>query len=203
VPAEHLDIEIDYESLKTVGAMMGSGGLVVMDDQTCMVDVAKFFMDFVQRESCGKCIPCREGTRRMLEILQGITRARGREQGPDALNRFKGVMYLQRLAEVIRDTSLCGLGQTAPNPVLSTLRWFRDEYEAHVYERHCPAGACTELLVYRIDADKCRGCTMCAKKCPAGAILGAVKSPHYVIPDKCIGCGTCVEVCKFDAVVRE
>ncbi len=203
VPTQHLDIEIDYESLKTVGAMMGSGGLVVMDDQTCMVDVAKFFMDFVQRESCGKCIPCREGTRRMLEILQGITRSRGRESGADALNRFKGVMYLQRLAEVIRDTSLCGLGQTAPNPVLSTLRWFRDEYEAHIYERHCPAGACTELLTYRIDATKCRGCTLCAKKCPAGAILGAVKSPHYVIPDKCIGCGTCVEVCKFGAVIKE
>ncbi len=203
VPAQHLDIEIDYESLKTIGAMMGSGGLVVMDDQTCMVDVAKFFMDFVQRESCGKCIPCREGTRRMLEILQAITRGRGSESGADALNRFKGVMYIQRLAEVIRDTSLCGLGQTAPNPVLSTLRWFRDEYEAHIYERRCPAGACTELLTYRIDPDKCRGCTLCAKKCPADAILGAPKSPHYVIPDKCIGCGTCVEVCRFDAVIKE
>jgi len=203
VPAQHLDIEIDYESLKTIGAMMGSGGLVVMDDQTCMVDVAKFFMNFVQRESCGKCIPCREGTRRMLEILQAITRGRGRETGSDALDRFKGVMYLQRLAEVIRDTSLCGLGQTAPNPVLSTLRWFRDEYEAHIYERRCPAGVCTELLTYRIDAEKCRGCTLCAKKCPSGAILGAPKSPHYIIPDKCIGCGTCVEVCRFDAVIKE
>ena len=203
VPAQHLDIEVDYESLKTVGAMMGSGGLVVMDDQTCMVDVAKFFMDFVQRESCGKCIPCREGTRRMLEILKSITRGRGIEKDNDALNRFKGVMYLQRLAEVIRDTSLCGLGQTAPNPVLSTLRWFRDEYEAHVYERRCPAGVCKELLVYRIDPDKCRGCTLCAKKCPTVAILGAPKSPHYIIPDKCIGCGTCLDVCKFEAVIRE
>jgi NADH:ubiquinone oxidoreductase subunit F (NADH-binding) len=203
VPTQHLDIEIDYESLKAIGAMMGSGGLVVMDEATCMVDMAKFFMDFVQRESCGKCIPCREGTRRMLEILKRITQGRASETGIDALNRFKGVMYLQRLAEVIRDTSLCGLGQSAPNPVLSTLRWFRDEYEAHIYERHCPAGVCTELRRYRIDPAKCRGCTLCAKKCPAEAILGHPKSPHYVIPDKCIGCGSCLESCKFAAVVRE
>ncbi len=201
IPDQHLDIEIDYESLKTVGAMMGSGGLVVMDETTCMVDLAKFFMDFIQRESCGKCIPCREGTRRMLEILQRITRARRNESGVDALERFKGIMYLQRLSEVIRDTSLCGLGQTAPNPVLSTLRWFRDEYEAHIYERHCPAGACKELLTYTIKADMCKGCTLCAKKCPVDAIMGAPKSPHYIIPDKCIACGTCAEVCKFKAVV--
>ncbi len=203
IPTPHLDIEIDYESLKTVGAMMGSGGLVVMDDETCMVDVAKFFMDFVQRESCGKCIPCREGTRRMLEILQRITQSRRTEKGFDALERFRGVMYLQRLAEVIRDTSLCGLGQTAPNPVLSTLRWFRDEYEAHVYERKCPAGACTELVSFRIEPDKCKGCTLCAKKCPVDAIMGAPKSPHYIVPDKCVGCGTCLDVCKFKAVIRE
>jgi len=203
IPSQHLDIEVDYESIKTVGAMMGSGGLVVMDEDTCMVDVAKFFMDFIQRESCGKCIPCREGTRRMLEILQRITRSRRGEDGTDALERFKGVMYLQRLAEVIQDTSLCGLGQTAPNPVLSTLRWFRDEYEAHIYERRCPAGVCTELLTYRIDPDACKGCTLCAKKCPADAILGAPKSPHYIVPDKCIGCGTCVAACRFNAVIVE
>jgi NADH:ubiquinone oxidoreductase subunit F (NADH-binding)/(2Fe-2S) ferredoxin len=203
VPEAHLDTEIDYESLKAIGAMMGSGGLVVMDDQTCMVDVAKFFMDFVQRESCGKCIPCREGTRRMLEILERITSGRRSEKGHDALHRFKGIMYLQRLAESIQDTSLCGLGQTAPNPVLSTLRFFRDEYEAHIYERKCPAGACTELLQYRIDADKCVGCTACARKCPAEAIMGATKSPHYIIPDKCIGCGACIDACKFDAVIKE
>ncbi len=176
IPTQHLDIEIDYESLKTVGAMMGSGGLVVMDDRTCMVDVAKFFMDFIQRESCGKCIPCREGTRRMLEILQSVTRARRNEAGHQALERFKSVMYLTRLAEVIKDTSLCGLGQSAPNPVLSTLRWFRDEYDAHVFERHCPAGACRELLLYRIEPELCKGCTLCAKKCPAEAIMGAPKS---------------------------
>jgi len=203
IPENLLDIEIDYESLKKVGAMMGSGGLVVMDDRTCMVDLAKFFMDFIQRESCGKCIPCREGTRRMLEILQSITRARRGETGMAALERFKSVMYLTRLAEVIKDTSLCGLGQSAPNPVLSTLRWFRDEYDAHVYERHCPAGACRELLVYRIDAELCKGCTLCAKKCPAEAIMGAPKSPHYIIPDKCIGCGTCVDVCRMKAVIAE
>jgi len=203
IPTQHLDIDVDYESLKMVGAIMGSGGLVVMDEDTCMVDVAKFFMDFIQRESCGKCIPCREGTRRMLEILQRITRGRKRERGIESLDRFKSVLHLQSLAETIRDTSLCGLGQTAPNPVLSTLRWFRDEYEAHIYDRVCPAAACTELIIYSIDADKCRGCTVCAKKCPAGAILGAAKSPHHIVVDKCIGCGCCVDACRFDAVVKQ
>jgi len=201
IPEQHLDTEIDYESLIAVGAMMGSGGLVVMDEDTCMVDVAKFFMDFIQRESCGKCIPCREGTRRMLEILERITHGRASESGVDALERFKGIMYLNRLADVIKDTSLCGLGKSAPNPVLSTLRWFRDEYEAHIYERKCAAGVCKELLNYSIDADLCKGCMLCAKKCPAQAIMGAPKAPHYIIPDKCIGCGTCVEVCKFNAVL--
>lgn len=201
IPEQHLDIEVDYESLKTVGAMMGSGGLVVMDERTCMVDIAKFFMDFIQRESCGKCIPCREGTRRMLEILTRITRSYKSESEMGTLERFQGVMYLNRLGEVIRETSLCGLGQSAANPVLSTLRWFRDEYEAHVFERRCPAGACTDLRRYTIDVDKCKGCTLCAKKCPVDAIMGAPKTPHYIIPDKCIGCGNCYEVCRFDAVL--
>ena len=203
IPTGHLDVEIDYESLKRVGAMMGSGGLVVMDEDTCMVDVAKFFMDFIQRESCGKCIPCREGTRRMLEILERITESRRDEKGNDALVRFRGVMYLNRLAEVIKDTSLCGLGQTAPNPVLSTLRWFRDEYEAHVYDRRCPAGACKDLLTYTIDTAKCIGCTACARKCPVNAIMGSPKSPHYIIPDKCIRCGACEDACRFAAVIRQ
>ena len=201
IPESHLDIEVDYETLKTVGAMMGSGGLVSMDEDNCMVDVAKFFMDFIQRESCGKCIPCREGTRHMLEILEDITHGRGSETGYDSLKRFKGVMNLQRLAEVIRDTSLCGLGQTAPNPVLSTLRWFKHEYEAHIYERKCPSGVCRELVKYEILQERCVGCTACARKCPTNAIMGAKKSPHYIIPEKCIGCGSCKSSCKFDAVV--
>ncbi len=202
IPTQHLDINIDYEELKTVGAMMGSGGLVVMDEDNCMVDVAKFFMDFIQRESCGKCIPCREGTRRMLEILRRITRGRKGETGTQTLERFQSVLQLQKLAEIIRDTSLCGLGQTAPNPILSTLRWFRDEYEEHVYDRHCKAGACAELVTYTIDSDKCKGCTLCAKKCPAEAILGAPKSPHHIVESKCIGCGSCMDSCRFHAIVK-
>jgi len=203
IPSQHLDIDVNYESLKTVGAMMGSGGLVVMDEDTCMVDVAKFFMDFIQRESCGKCIPCREGTRRLLETLKRITRGEKNEKNFDALHRFQSVMAMPRLAQVIRETSLCGLGQTAPNPVLSTLRWFRDEYEAHIYDRKCPAGVCRELLTYRIEAEKCKGCTLCAKRCPAEAIVGSVKNPHYIVMDKCIGCGTCIDACRFNAIVKE
>ncbi len=200
ITEENLDIQIDYESLISAGAMMGSGGLVVMDEDTCMVDVAKFFMDFIQRESCGKCIPCREGTRRMLEILENITH-KPNGNNADALERFKGVLQLEKLGKVIKETSLCGLGQTAPNPVLSTLRWFRHEYEEHIFERKCPAGVCTELRTFSIDVDKCTGCTLCAKKCPTGAIIGAKKSPHFIVESKCIGCGTCEEVCKFGAVM--
>ncbi len=201
IPEQHLDIEIDYESLKTVGAMMGSGGLVVMDEYTCMVDVAKFFMDFIQRESCGKCIPCREGTKQMLAILEDITSKQGKSETHSPLKRMKGVLHLNRLAEVIKETSLCGLGQTAPNPVLSTLRWFRDEYDAHIYERKCAAGVCKELITYQIEEDKCVGCTVCARKCPTGAIKGTKKAPHYIVEDKCIGCGACMEACRFGAVV--
>jgi ferredoxin len=167
-----------------------------------MVDLAKFFMDFIQRESCGKCIPCREGTRRMLEILQRITRGRRRERGMDALERFHSVLHLQSLAETIRDTSLCGLGQTAPNPVLSTLRFFRDEYEAHIYERRCPAGCCQELITYSIDPELCKGCTLCAKKCPTQAIVGSPKNVHYIVAEKCIGCGSCLDACRPGAILK-
>ncbi len=199
ITEQNLDIQVDYESLIAVGAMMGSGGLVVMDEDTCMVDVAKFFMEFIQMESCGKCIPCREGTRRLLEILESIT-SKPASSDTEALDRFKGVMQIEKLCQVIKDTSLCGLGQTAPNPVLSTLKWFKDEYEAHVFDRKCPAGVCQNLKEYKINVDKCTGCTVCVKKCPVNAIVGAKKSPHFIVEDKCIGCGACYEACKFDAI---
>ncbi len=200
IPEQHLDIPVDYESLQEVGAMMGSGGMVVMDEDTCMVDVAKFFMSFIQRESCGKCIPCREGTRRMLEILEDITH-KPRNENHEALRRLKGVSQLEKIAEVVKETSLCGLGKTAPNPVLSTLRWFRDEYEEHIFERQCEANVCTELRTFTIDVDKCTGCMVCIKKCPTDAIIGARKTPHFIVQEKCISCGTCYDVCKFDAVI--
>ncbi|OFY50835.1 MAG: NADH dehydrogenase [Bacteroidetes bacterium GWF2_41_31] len=197
----NLDIKIEYESLLKIGAMMGSGGLVVMDEDTCMVDIAKFFMDFIQHESCGKCIPCREGTKRMLEILESITHKPTDGSHYESLERFKGIMQLEKLGKVIKETSLCGLGQSAPNPVLSTLKWFRHEYEEHIFDRKCPANVCTELRTYKIDVDKCTGCTVCSKKCPTDAIIGTRKSPHFIVEDKCISCGSCFEVCKFDAIL--
>lgn len=201
LPEHLIDTPIDYESLKQVGAMMGSGGLVVMDETTCMVDLAKYFMTFIQSESCGKCIPCREGTKRLLEILERLTSShRSEKSAEEALLRFQGMVYMERLSDVIKDTSLCGLGQTAPNPVLSTLRYFRDEYESHLYERHCPAGACRQLLTYHIDTEKCTGCTVCAKKCPQDAILGELKKAHYIIDEKCIRCDQCRANCRFDAI---
>jgi len=200
VTEANLDIEVDYENLVNVGAMMGSGGMVVMDEDTCMVDVAKFFMDFIQRESCGKCIPCREGTRRMLEILESITSKPKDRETHEPLARFKGVLQIESLAKVIKDTSLCGLGQTAPNPVLSTLTWFKEEYEEHVFDKKCRAGVCQNLRDYSIDVEKCTGCTICAKKCPTNAIIGGRKQPHFIIPDKCISCGACLDACNFDAV---
>jgi NADH:ubiquinone oxidoreductase subunit F (NADH-binding)/(2Fe-2S) ferredoxin len=202
ISAEHLDIKIDYDSLKTIGAMMGSGGLVVMDEDTCMVDIAKFFLAFTTKESCGKCIPCREGTQRMYEILEKITSPYSQMKSEEEnLERFNMVMRLENLAQTIKDTALCALGQTAPNPVLSTLRFFRDEYEAHIYDRKCPAKACKSLLTYEIDNELCKGCTLCAKKCPADAIVGEKGKAHYIVQDKCIHCGQCLESCKFDAVI--
>jgi NADH:ubiquinone oxidoreductase subunit F (NADH-binding)/Pyruvate/2-oxoacid:ferredoxin oxidoreductase delta subunit len=200
ITEKNLDIPIDYDSLIKAGTMMGSGGLVVMDEDTCMVDVARFFMDFIQRESCGKCIPCREGTRRMLEILEDITQKPSNGSSHDALIRFKGVTQMEKLGAVIKETSLCGLGQSAPNPVLSTLKWFRDEYEEHIFERVCRAGVCTTLRTFSIDVEKCTGCSLCLKKCPVNAIIGSRKSPHFIIEEKCISCGSCEQACKFNAV---
>jgi NADH-quinone oxidoreductase subunit F/NADP-reducing hydrogenase subunit HndC len=194
IPEELLDLPIDYDSLISAGAMMGSGGLVVMDEDTCMVELARFFLNFTQMESCGKCTPCREGTKIMLDILERITKGEGKEGD---------IELLQSLAETIKSTSLCGLGQTAPNPVLSTLRYFRDEYEAHIKDKRCPAGACTALASYRILEDKCIGCTSCARVCPAKAISGEVKKPHKIDPAKCIKCGACIETCKFNAIVKQ
>ncbi|AVX21361.1 MAG: NADH-quinone oxidoreductase subunit NuoF [Bacillota bacterium] len=194
LPESLLDLPIDYDSLIAAGAMMGSGGLVIMDETTCMVDLARFFLNFTQKESCGKCTPCREGTKRMLEILQRICAGEGREGD---------IETLERLARVIKSTSLCGLGQTAPNPVLSTLRYFRDEYEAHIREKRCPAGVCSNLLTYYIDAEKCIGCGLCKKNCPVGAISGNTKEAHVIDPAKCIKCGVCMSKCKFGAVGRK
>ncbi len=204
LPEQFLDTEIDYESLKEIGAMMGSGGLVVMDESTCMVDLAKYFMQFITSESCGKCIPCREGTKRLLEILERITKSyREEETEIDSLMRFQGMLYLERLADVIKDTSLCGLGQTAANPVISTLRYFRDEYEAHLYDRTCPAKACRQMLTYTIDEEKCIGCTLCAQKCPVNCISGERKGVHFIDQDACTHCGQCELNCRFDAIKAE
>lgn len=198
--SENLGISIDFETLKENGLAMGSGGVTVLDDSVCMIDLVKYYMEFIQKESCGKCIPCREGSRRMLEILDNITRRPVNEENHNTLERFKGVIHLESLAEVMRDTSLCGLGQTAPNPVLSTLKNFREEFEEHIFDRKCRASVCRNLRTFYIDVEKCTGCAACEKKCPTNAIFGTPRSPYFIIEDKCIGCGVCEEVCKFSAV---
>ena len=194
IPAQFLDLPIDYDNLIKIGAMMGSGGMIVMDDSTCMVDVARFFLDFTVDESCGKCTPCRIGTRRLLEMLDKITSGNGTLEDLDKM---------EELCNYIKANAMCALGQTAPNPVLSTLKYFRDEYEAHVVEKRCPAGVCKNLMHYEIQPDKCRGCTLCARKCPANAITGKVKEPHVIDQSKCIKCGACMEGCKFSAIIKK
>lgn len=193
IPASLIDTPIDYDNLIAIGSMMGSGGLIVMDEDTCMVDIAKFFLEFTVDESCGKCTPCRVGTKRLLELLTKITDGKGTMEDLDKITE---------LAEFIKANSLCGLGQTAPNPVLSTLRYFRDEYEEHIKNKRCPAGVCKALLNYKIDPVKCKGCTLCARACPAGAITGTVRQPHVIDTAKCVKCGACMEKCKFGAISK-
>ena len=194
IPAKHLDTPIDYENLKAIGSMMGSGGLIVMDEDNCMVDIARFFLEFTVDESCGKCVPCRIGTRRLLELLDKIIAGNG---------TLEDIDKMEELCYYIQKNALCALGQTAPNPVLSTLKYFRDEYEAHVVEKRCPAGVCKKLLRYEIDPDKCKGCTACARKCPVGAIEGKVREAHVIDKAKCIKCGACMETCKFGAISKK
>ncbi|MFZ2087015.1 MAG: NADH-quinone oxidoreductase subunit NuoF [Desulfobaccales bacterium] len=194
IPAEFLDTPVDYDSLGALGSIMGSGGMIVMDEQDCMVNVAKYFIDFTRDESCGKCTPCREGTLRLMEMLEGITAGQGSEEDIDKLTK---------MSELIKKTSLCGLGQTAPNPVLSTIRYFRDEYLAHVREGKCPAKVCKPLITFRVVAENCTGCQLCRLKCPVEAVKGAKKEVHEIIQDACIKCGTCYDSCKFDAIVVE
>ena len=194
IPAEHFDVPVDYEHLAELGSIVGSGGMIIMDEDNCMVDIAKFFLEFTVDESCGKCTPCRIGTRRMLEILTRITEGNGTMEDLDKL---------EELCVFVKENSLCGLGQTAPNPVLSTLRYFRDEYVAHIVDKRCPAGVCKNLLRFVIDPAKCKGCTACARKCPVNAISGAIKQPHEIDQTKCIKCGSCIDTCKFGAISKK
>lgn len=203
IPAAGLDVEIGYESLEEAGAVIGSGGLAILDETVCMVDLSRYFMEFIQKESCGKCIPCREGTRRMLEILEGITGRHGEESADETLERFKGVVRLESLAEVLRDTSLCRLGKNAANPLLSSLKWFRAEFEEHIFDRRCSSAVCRYMRTFYIDVETCNGCNVCQKECPENAIIGVAGMPHFVVENKCNGCGICLEICKLNAVIMK
>lgn len=194
IPASLIDTPLDYENMAAIGSIIGSGGLIVMDEDNCIVDIAKFFLEFTMDESCGKCSPCRIGTKRMYEILEKISEGKAKVEDLD---------LLEELAMHVKTNSLCGLGQTAPNPVLSTLRYFRDEYLAHVVDKKCPAGVCKSLINYKVISEKCIGCTACARVCPADAITGKVKEVHFIDVDKCIKCGACMAACKFGAIITE
>jgi NADH:ubiquinone oxidoreductase subunit F (NADH-binding)/Pyruvate/2-oxoacid:ferredoxin oxidoreductase delta subunit len=200
ITSETLDITVDYEDLKKNGIGMGSGGFVIIDENTCMVDLVRYYMEFIRNESCGKCIPCREGTGRMLEILESVIRKPLNEDSGTTLERFKGVMQLETIASVMKDTSLCGLGQSAPNPFMSALKSFREEFEEHIFDRKCRANICRGLRSFSIDVDKCTGCTACAAKCPVNAIYGTRLQPFFIVEEKCIGCGICFDICKFSAI---
>lgn len=201
ITEETLDTRIDFEEMRQIGTSLGSGGFVVIDQTICMVDLAKFFTQFFKNESCGKCIPCREGTARLLEITEAATSRPNKTNQFTTLERFKGVMQLRGLAMVMKDTSLCALGKSAPNAILNTLKNYKSEFDAHIFERKCPADVCRDLKVFNIDVEKCTGCTACFKKCPADAIIGAPRRPHFIVEEKCIGCGNCYDACKFNAVL--
>jgi NADH:ubiquinone oxidoreductase subunit F (NADH-binding) len=199
--SDDLDTPVDFDAMKRKGFGMGAGGFVVIDETSCMVDLVRFYMEFIRNESCGKCIPCREGTGRMLEILESVIKKPANEDSGTTLERFKGVMQLETIAAVMKDTSLCGLGQTAPNPFVSALKNFREEFEEHIFDRKCKANVCRGLRTFSINVEKCTGCTVCAEKCPVNAIYGTRLQPFFIVEDKCIGCGICYDVCKFSAVI--
>jgi NADH:ubiquinone oxidoreductase subunit F (NADH-binding)/Pyruvate/2-oxoacid:ferredoxin oxidoreductase delta subunit len=203
ISSEHIDLGIGYESMASINAILGSGGMLVLDQDTCIIDLLGFFMLFMSKQSCGKCIPCREGTKRMYKILNNIAKKPSEQNNNDPISRFKGAMQLENLANVMKDASLCGLGQNAPNPVVSSLKGFKHEFDEHLYERHCRANVCGELRHFFINVDACTGCSICAKKCPEDAIIGSPRNPYFIVQEKCTGCGICYQTCKFNAITAD